>query len=73
MPVDKVYFAVIDGKVVIESIESLKIDESGDQFILIPDKKVSPGKLLEIDLSNMDHYDSYYDFAAEYMAKMNTE
>ncbi|WPO83387.1 hypothetical protein SD427_03335 [Chryseobacterium sp. JJR-5R] len=51
----------------------MKIDESGDQFILIPDKKVSPGELLEIDLSNMDHYDSYYDFVAEYMAKMNTE
>ncbi len=40
MPIDKVYSAVIDGEVVSESIESLKIDESDDQFILIPDKKL---------------------------------
>ncbi|WP_027388380.1 hypothetical protein [Chryseobacterium gregarium] len=71
MPVDQVYFAVIDGEIVIESIESLKIDESDDQFILIPDKKISPKELLEIDLSNMDYYDSYYDFEEKYIAEMD--
>lgn len=72
MPIDQVYFAVIDGEIVIESIESLKIDESDDQFILIPDKKISPKELLEIDLSNMDYYDSYYDFKEKYIAEMDS-
>lgn len=73
MPVDEVYFAVIDGEVIIESIESLKINESDDQFILIPDKKIDPKELLKIDLSNMDYYHSYYDFEKEYLAQMETK
>lgn len=39
MSIDEVYFAVIGGEVIIESIESLKIDESDEQFMLIPNKK----------------------------------
>jgi hypothetical protein len=73
LPIDEVYFAVIDGEVIIESIESLKIDESDDQFIMIPDKKIDPKELLEIDLSNMDYYHSYYDFKEKYIAKMENK
>lgn len=73
MPIDEVYFAVIDGEVIIESIESLKIDESDDQFILIPNKKSNPKELLGIDLSNMDYYHSYSDFEEKYIAEMETE
>ncbi|KFF23781.1 hypothetical protein [Chryseobacterium vrystaatense] len=73
MPIDEVYFAVIDGEVIIESIESLKIDESDDQFILIPNKKTNPKELLGIDLSNMDYYHSYSDFKEKYIAEMETE
>lgn len=73
MLVDEIYFAVIDGEVIIESIESLKIDESNDQFILIPDEKINPKELLKIDLSNMDYYHSYEDFKEKYIAEMNAK
>lgn len=70
MPIDEVYFAVIDGEVIVESIESLKINESDDQFILIPNKKTDPKELLEIDLSDMDYYHSYSDFEEKYIAEI---
>ncbi|SHF81630.1 hypothetical protein SAMN02787100_2672 [Chryseobacterium sp. OV279] len=67
------YFGNIGGEVIIESIESLKIDESDDQFMLIPNKKTNPKELLRIDISNMNYYHSYSDFEEKYIAKMETE
>jgi hypothetical protein len=71
MPIDKVYFAVVEGEIVIESIESFKIEESDDQFIMIPEVRVDPRSILGMDLSNLDYYHSYYDFKETYDAESN--
>jgi len=73
MPVDIVYFAVMNSEIVIESIESLKIEESDDQFIMISDEKIDPRDILEIDLSNIDYYHSYSDFKKIYDEKNNLD
>lgn len=71
MLVDEVCFAVIDGEIVIESIESFRVDNSDDQFILIPDEKVNPRDILGIDISNLDYYNSFYDFKELYEIENN--
>ncbi|UTN04300.1 hypothetical protein L0669_23620 [Flavobacterium bizetiae] len=68
---DEIYFAVVDGEIIIESIESFKIEESGDPFISIPEEKMDPRDILEIDWSNMDYYHSYYDFKKIYNQENN--